>query len=88
MATFNLEDETHGGEDVALFGTGPGSHLVRGVVEQNYVAHLISYASCIGPRRNMNPLCEKNQQSSGQYSTVINFNMLIIMLLTSKILIG
>ncbi len=30
-------DETHGGEDVALYGTGPGSERVRGVMEQNRI---------------------------------------------------
>ncbi|MEM9208373.1 MAG: alkaline phosphatase [Pseudomonadota bacterium] len=30
-------DETHGGEDVALYGTGPGSERVRGVIEQNRI---------------------------------------------------
>jgi len=28
-------DETHGGEDVALYGTGAGANNVRGVIEQN-----------------------------------------------------
>ncbi|GAB5348546.1 alkaline phosphatase [Alteriqipengyuania sp. 357] len=32
-----LGSETHGGEDVALFGTGPGAQRVRGVIEQNRV---------------------------------------------------
>lgn len=31
------EDETHGGEDVALYGIGPGSQAVRGVIEQNRI---------------------------------------------------
>ncbi len=30
-------DETHGGEDVALYGVGPGSDRVRGVIEQNLI---------------------------------------------------
>ena len=30
-------DETHGGEDVALYGIGPGSDRVRGVIEQNLI---------------------------------------------------
>ncbi|EFA01926.1 alkaline phosphatase 4 [Tribolium castaneum] len=76
MASFELDDETHGGEDVAIFGTGPGSHLVRGVVEQNYVAHLISYAACIGPRAGINPRCAKNLD----VSLVGNFYLLFSML--------
>ncbi len=30
-------DETHGGEDVTIYGIGPGSDAVRGVMEQNLV---------------------------------------------------
>lgn len=44
----HLSDETHGGEDVPIYATGPMAHLFRGVLEQNYVAHVMAYASCIG----------------------------------------
>ncbi len=30
-------DETHGGEDVTIYGIGPGSDAVRGVMEQNLI---------------------------------------------------
>ncbi|GFQ68307.1 alkaline phosphatase, tissue-nonspecific isozyme [Trichonephila clavata] len=43
-----LADETHGGEDVPIYATGPMAHLFRGVVEQSYVAHVMAYAACIG----------------------------------------
>lgn len=33
--------ETHGGEDVALYATGPGSDQVRGVIEQNRIFDII-----------------------------------------------
>ena len=36
--------ETHGGEDVALFGIGPRSHFVRGTMEQNVVFHIMDNA--------------------------------------------
>ena len=39
-----LGSETHGGEDVALFATGPGASQVRGVIEQNRVYHIIRRA--------------------------------------------
>ncbi|RZB38840.1 alkaline phosphatase 4, partial [Asbolus verrucosus] len=64
LATFDLDDETHGGEDVGIFATGPGSHLIKGVIEQNYVAHLISYAACIGPRAKMNQYCKEQLNQS------------------------
>lgn len=36
--------ETHAGEDVALFATGPGAHFVRGTIEQNVIFHVMSKA--------------------------------------------
>eukprot|EP00096_Caligus_rogercresseyi_P009600 TRINITY_DN3280_c0_g1_i1.p1 TRINITY_DN3280_c0_g1~~TRINITY_DN3280_c0_g1_i1.p1 ORF type:complete len:542 (+),score=89.09 TRINITY_DN3280_c0_g1_i1:261-1886(+) len=38
--------ETHGGEDVAIYATGPQSHLFTGVNEQSYIAHGILYGMC------------------------------------------
>lgn len=43
-----LTRETHGGEDVAVYASGPMAHLVRGVIEQNVLAHFIDYAACLG----------------------------------------
>uniref|UniRef100_F7EGD2 Alkaline phosphatase n=1 Tax=Monodelphis domestica TaxID=13616 RepID=F7EGD2_MONDO len=43
-----LSYETHGGEDVAVFAKGPMAHLLHGVQEQNYIPHVMAYASCIG----------------------------------------
>lgn len=36
--------ETHGGEDVALFATGPWAHLASGVMEQNVIFHIMTHA--------------------------------------------
>ena len=36
--------ETHGGEDVALFATGPGAARVHGVIEQNLIYTIITKA--------------------------------------------
>ena len=46
-----MDDETHGGEDVALYAKGPMAHLFHGVQEQNYIAHVMAYASCIGDNK-------------------------------------
>ena len=40
-----LASETHGGEDVAIYAGGPWAHLFQGTVEQNYIYHVIKYAS-------------------------------------------
>jgi len=47
MATFPLDDETHGGEDVTAYAIGPQAHLITGVHEQSFLAHLVSYAACL-----------------------------------------
>ncbi len=36
--------ESHGGEDVALYATGPGSKRVHGVMEQNEIYEVIRRA--------------------------------------------
>ncbi|XP_055588240.1 alkaline phosphatase, tissue-nonspecific isozyme-like [Uranotaenia lowii] len=43
------EDETHGGDDVAVFARGPHAHLFSGLYEQHLIGHLLWYASCLGP---------------------------------------
>ena len=44
-------DETHGGEDVALYGIGPGSERVRGVIEQNRIFDIMMDAMGWSPGR-------------------------------------
>ena len=39
-----LRSETHAGEDVALYATGPGAQRVRGVMEQNEISYVIDAA--------------------------------------------
>lgn len=43
-STVPMPSETHGGEDVAIYATGPGAHLVRGVMEQNVIFHVMREA--------------------------------------------
>lgn len=40
-----LSDETHAGEDVAIFARGPSSDLVQGTVEQNHIFHVMNRAA-------------------------------------------
>ncbi|HET6431566.1 alkaline phosphatase [Dyella sp.] len=40
-ATVPLKSETHGGEDVAIFATGPGAAAFHGELEQNAIFHVI-----------------------------------------------
>ena len=36
-----IGNETHGGEDVAVYATGPGAELVSGLMEQNVIFHIL-----------------------------------------------
>ncbi|QIQ87304.1 alkaline phosphatase [Erythrobacter sp.] len=44
QATIPLGSETHAGEDVALYATGPGATRARGVIEQNVIYEIIRKA--------------------------------------------
>ncbi|KAM6152773.1 intestinal-type alkaline phosphatase-like [Erethizon dorsatum] len=48
-AAVPLGDETHAGEDVAVFARGRQAHLMHGVQEQSYIAHLMAFAGCLEP---------------------------------------
>jgi alkaline phosphatase len=39
-----LESETHSGEDVAIYASGPGAHLISGSNEQTIIFHAINHA--------------------------------------------
>ncbi|XP_075980335.1 membrane-bound alkaline phosphatase-like [Anticarsia gemmatalis] len=43
-----LYQETHGGEDVAVFARGPHHSLFSGVYEQSQIPHLMAYVGCFG----------------------------------------
>ena len=45
-----LDEETHGGEDVAIYAIGAGSDLIRGVMEQNVIFHVMMEASQLDQR--------------------------------------
>ena len=42
-----LDSATHGGDDVAILASGPYAHLFQGVVDQNFIFHVMVYASRI-----------------------------------------
>ena len=56
-AAVPLEKETHGGEEVPIYARGPMSHLFHATHEQNYIAHVMAYASCVGLNKKH---CEEN----------------------------
>uniref|UniRef100_A0A182QLC7 Alkaline phosphatase n=1 Tax=Anopheles farauti TaxID=69004 RepID=A0A182QLC7_9DIPT len=50
-STVPLGLETHGGDDVAVFASGPWAHLFSGTYEQHFLPHAMAYAACIGSGR-------------------------------------
>lgn len=64
-----MPESRHGGEDVALYSDGPFAHLFQGLVDQTFVAHVISFASCTG-NYNTSSHCELTSSSSGTVSLV------------------
>jgi alkaline phosphatase len=47
-AIIPLGDETHGGEDVAVFATGVNAHLIRGSMEENWIFYVMADAMRLG----------------------------------------
>ncbi|KAJ8022223.1 Alkaline phosphatase, tissue-nonspecific isozyme [Holothuria leucospilota] len=47
----HLDKETHGGDDVPIYASGPFAHLFHTVHEQHYIAHVMRYAGCLGDGR-------------------------------------
>jgi alkaline phosphatase len=45
QALVPMSSETHAGDDVAIFATGPSAYLFHGVVEQNFIYHVMDYAA-------------------------------------------
>lgn len=45
QALIPMSSETHSGEDVAIWAKGPWAHLFDGTVEQNYIFHVMNYAT-------------------------------------------
>ncbi|XP_055379801.1 alkaline phosphatase 4-like [Condylostylus longicornis] len=80
-------DETHGGEDVPVFAIGPGSNLIGGVFEQNYLAYVMSYAGCMGPAMNLDKSCmERSSSTQSKSSTLIISSSLLSITLIYSIL--
>ncbi|CAH0715321.1 unnamed protein product, partial [Brenthis ino] len=49
-----LDQETHGGEDVAVFASGPWQHLFTSSYEQSVIPHMMAYAMCLDTNKHEN----------------------------------
>ncbi len=50
QSTVPSPSESHGGQDVTIYAKGPHAYLIGGVVEQNYVFHVIDKALSLSER--------------------------------------
>lgn len=67
------KDETHGGDDVAVYASGPWSHLFSGNYEQNFIPFAEAFAAQIGPASS-----KTNPQNGGASSRKIHFSILAV----------
>ncbi|GFV85283.1 hypothetical protein TNCV_929131 [Trichonephila clavipes] len=67
QATVPRSTATHGGEDVGVYAIGPMAHLFTGVYDQNYIAHAMAYAACIGRNKDH---CQGTSPSGAQRPSV------------------
>lgn len=52
-ATAPMSSETHGGEDVPVFASGPWAELFSGVYEQSTLPYLMAFAGNFGPSQHL-----------------------------------
>jgi len=77
-----LKSETHGGEDVAVYATGPMSHLFTGVNEQHYLAHVMAYAMCVGDDTYKADCSRRRAPANGAVSARLTSSTLVACMLT------
>lgn len=82
-ATIPLKDETHGGEDVGVYASGPESYLFVGNYEQSYIPLLMAHAAQIGPFATDNK-CSSAATANFPATISSIFGVLIIVINFSK----
>ncbi|CAG5131710.1 unnamed protein product, partial [Candidula unifasciata] len=68
-----MSSETHGGEDVTIYASGPQSFLYTGVHEQNYIPMVMAYASCVGPYGKGGKPCARDQVTALKAGTCVSW---------------
>jgi len=63
QATVMRYKETHGIEDVGIYADGPGAYLFHGVVEQQYIFHVMDHALCLSDSKQGS--CDKHVARGG-----------------------
>jgi len=73
-----LHSETHGGDDVGIWAAGPMAHLIHGVHEQSYIAHVMSYAACIGPHKERDRCADPNTVGSASFQVQPEIALMVV----------
>ena len=79
-----MEYAAHGGEDVAIWATGPYSHLFTGTIDNTFVARAIVFIQCLDDDRNA--CTAKNNGRSVRTTAVAMLIMSMIVIVLEKIL--
>lgn len=82
-ATVPLDSETHGGDDVGVYASGPMSHLFVGNYEQNNIPLMAAYAAGIGPYNDNIEECS----GASMISLVFSSYVLVILVIVQKLFI-
>ncbi|XP_060076767.1 uncharacterized protein LOC132556377 [Ylistrum balloti] len=77
-AAVPLGYETHSAEDVGIYARGPMAHLLHGVQEQHYVAHVMQYAACVGDYKDD---CERPYISNSNEGSLVSLNSVLLIVL-------
>lgn len=80
QATVPLDSETHGGDDVGIYASGPWSHLFVGNFEQNNIPFLIAYAAEIGEFRTGDLQCSSAVSLSAMTGMITGLLVMFIRL--------
>ncbi|CAH2095931.1 unnamed protein product [Euphydryas editha] len=82
-----LDSETHGGEDVAVFASGPWQHLFTSSYEQSVIPHMMAYAMCLDDNSHEN--CRPRSRRAFWISSGLNIkpNKYYIVTLSAVILL-
>ncbi|XP_022104179.1 alkaline phosphatase-like [Acanthaster planci] len=75
--------ETHGGEDVAIYANGPMSHLFHGLHEQNYIAHVVRYAACLGDKKHCEEYVNPCGDVKGGASAILTGGLTTVVIFVS-----
>ncbi|XP_043975547.1 alkaline phosphatase, tissue-nonspecific isozyme isoform X1 [Gambusia affinis] len=87
-----VDSTTHSGEDVAVLARGPMAHLFSGVQEQNYIAHAMGYAACMGADLRhcdggpISPAHPSNKSGAVQTSSALLSSLLSLLLALTVIM--